>query len=197
MTGTFSVFNNTIHAATWAAEVQKSHADDAIETPGGGKVEVRISMHVGVPQVDPAAPDNFVGKSVDYASRLNDHATGGQILVSRSVMAILDDIGLEGISFHLHGRRNLKGIGHVEVHEMLYDDHGPRPLRQQPSSRTDRQWTVIPTMGVEPAHVSTLTSPLLKRVGNYELEALLGSGGMGDVYKGRHTQFGRVRTVSR
>ena len=133
--GHFLVFNNTIHAATWAAEVQKSHADDPIETPGGGKVEVRISMHVGVPQVDPAAPDNFVGKSVDYASRLNDHATGGQILVSRSVMAILDDIGLEGISFHLHGRRNLKGIGHVEVHEMLYDDHGPRPLRQQPSSR--------------------------------------------------------------
>jgi serine/threonine protein kinase len=193
--GHFLVFNNTIHAATWAAEVQKSHADDPIETPGGGKVEVRISMHVGVPQVDPAAPDNFVGKSVDYASRLNDHATGGQILVSRSVMAILDDIGLEGISFHLHGRRNLKGIGHVEVHEMLYDDHGPRPLRQQPSSRSDRQWTVIPTMGVEQGHVSTLTSPMLKRVGNYELEALLGSGGMGDVYKGRHTQFGRVRAI--
>jgi serine/threonine protein kinase len=193
--GHFLVFNNTIHAATWAAEVQKSHANDPIETPGGGHVEVRISMHVGVPQVDPAAPDNFVGKSVDYASRLNDHATGGQILVSRSVMAILDDIGLEGISFHLHGRRNLKGIGHVEVHEMLYDDHGPRPLRQQPSSRSDRQWTVIPTMGVDQSHVSTLASPMLKRVGNYELESLLGSGGMGDVYKGRHTQFGRLRAV--
>jgi serine/threonine protein kinase len=198
--GHFLVFNNTILAATWAAEVQKSHQDDPIDTPGGGKVEVRISMHVGVPQVDPAAPDNFVGKSVDYASRLNDHATGGQILVSRSVMAILDDIGLEGISFHLHGRRNLKGIGHVEVHEMLYDDHGPRPLRQQPSSNSDRQWTVIPTGlgggGQGESRGSAVADiPMLKRVGNYELEAMLGSGGMGDVYKGRHTQFGRLRAI--
>src|SRR4029453_1815908 len=33
------------------------------------------------------------------------------------------------------------------------------------------------------------------RLGNYELEERLGSGGMGDVYKARHTQFGRVRAV--
>jgi serine/threonine protein kinase len=196
--GHFLVFNNTILAATWAADVQKSHQENPIETPGSGQVEVRISMHVGVPQVDPAAPDNFVGKSVDYASRLNDHATGGQILVSRSIMAILDDVGLEGIKFHQHGRRNLKGIGHVEVHEMLYDDHGPRPLRQQPSSNTDRQWTVIPTQfgdhgGMHDSAVAA--APMLKRIGNYQLDDLLGSGGMGDVYKAHHTQFGRVRAV--
>ncbi|TWU24705.1 protein kinase domain-containing protein [Bythopirellula polymerisocia] len=197
--GHFLVFSNTIQAAIWTAEVQKSHLENPIETPGGGQVEVRISMHVGVPQVDPTAPDNFVGKSVDYASRLNDYATGGQILVSRSVMAILDDIGLEGISFHLHGRRHLKGIGHVEVHELLYDDHGPRPLRQQPASHSDRQWTVVPTMGAGQEHGgrdSAVASTLqLKQVGNYELESLLGSGGMGDVYKGRHTQFGRLRAI--
>ena len=194
--GHFLVFNNTIQAALWATDVQRSHAEDPILTPGGGSVEVRISIHVGVPQVDPAAPDNFVGKSVDYASRLNDHATGGQILVSRSVMAILEDIGLEGISFHPHGKRNLKGIGHVEIHEMQYDDHGPRTLRQQPASHSDRQWTVIPTMGFGNSNAGALaTAPMLKRVGNYELEALLGSGGMGDVYKGRHTQFGRVRAI--
>ena len=75
--GHFLVFSNTIQAAIWAADVQKSHLENPIETPGGGQVEVRISMHVGVPQVDPTAPDNFVGKSVDYASRLNDYATGG------------------------------------------------------------------------------------------------------------------------
>lgn len=197
--GHFLVFNNTIQAAVWAADVQKNHCENPIETPGGGQVEVRISMHVGVPQIDPMAPDNFVGKSVDYASRLNDYSTGGQILVSRSVMAILDDVGLEGISFHLHGRRHLKGIGHVEVHELLYDNRGPRPLRQQPASHSDRQWTVVPTMGVgqeQGGHNSAVASAVrLKRVGNYELESLLGSGGMGDVYKGRHTQFGRLRAI--
>ena len=115
-------------------------------------------------------------------------------------MAILDDIGLEGISFHLHGRRHLKGIGHVEVHELLYDDHGPRPLRQQPAStlrspmdggshddgrEQEREWFGF----------RCRLDRALKRVGNYELESLLGSGGMGDVYKGRHTQFGRMRAI--
>ena len=33
------------------------------------------------------------------------------------------------------------------------------------------------------------------RLGNYELEERLGSGGMGDVYRARHSQFGRVRAV--
>ena len=160
-----------------------------------------MSMHVGVPQIDPSDRDNFVGKTVDYAARLNDYATGGQILVSRSVMAILDDVGLEGVRLHLQGRKNLKGIGNVEIHELLYDDHGPRPMRNQPKSHTERQWTVVPTQGFEPAHaggsgsVGVAGHTALKRVGNYELEEVIGSGGMGDVYKARHTQFGRVRAV--
>ena len=145
--GHFLVFDNTIQAAQWAVGVQESHRDDPILAPSGEAVEVRISMHVGVPQIDPGDPDNFVGKSVDYAARLNDYATGGQILVSRSVMAILEDVGLEGMRLHLQGRRLLKGIGNVEVHELLYDDHGPRPMRNQPKTHTERQWTVIPTMG--------------------------------------------------
>ena len=200
--GHFLVFDNTILAAQWAVDVQREHRENLIVTPDGGKVEVRVSVHVGVPQVDPSDASNFVGKSVDYASRLNDYATGDQILVSRSVMAILDDIGLDGISFYLHGRRNLKGIGHVEVHELLYDNHGSRPLRQQPASHADRQWTVIPTLGFEEPleRGSGETTPLfssheLKRIGNYDLEEVLGSGGMGDVYKGRHSQFDRVRAI--
>lgn len=201
--GHFLVFDNTIHAAQWAVDVQRDHRDNPVATPDGGQVEVRISVHVGVPQVDPADPSNFVGKSVDYASRLNDYATGEQILVSRSVMAILDDIGLDGISFHQHGRRHLKGIGRVEVHELLYDDNRPRSLRQQPDSHADRQWTVIPTVGFDDtqprgsSNTDTLaTAPsTLKQIGNYELEEVLGSGGMGDVYKGRHSQFDRVRAI--
>ena len=200
--GHFLVFDHTVQAAQWAVAVQESHRDDPIRTPSGAPVEVRISIHSGVPQTDPHDPCNFIGKSVDYASRLNDYATGGQILISRSVMAILDDVGLEGLRLHLHGRRNLKGIGNVEVHELLYDQKGPRQMRNQPKAEnTHRQWTIVPTMGFEEGaaaapggQLAVATTPL-HRVGNYELEELLGSGGMGDVYKARHTQFGRVRAV--
>ncbi len=197
--GHFLVFDHTVEAAQWAVEVQQSHQSDPIVTPKGEHVEVRMSMHVGVPQIDPSDRDNFIGKTVDYTARLNDYATGGQILVSRSVMAILEDVGLEGVRLHLQGRANLKGIGNVEIHELLYDDHGPRPMRNQPKSHTERQWTVVPTQGFErPADrggVGVAGQTALKRVGNYELEEVIGAGGMGDVYKARHTQFGRVRAV--
>ncbi|MCC6491533.1 MAG: hypothetical protein IT424_00760, partial [Pirellulales bacterium] len=195
--GHFLVFDHTVQAAQWAIAVQQSHRATPILTPGGEAVEIRMSMHVGVPQIDPADADNFVGKTVDYAARLNDYATGGQILVSRSVMAILDDVSLEGVRLHMHGRRNLKGIGSVEIHELLYDEHGPRPMRNQPKA-VERQWTVIPTHGFETASrlgVATLGGAALRRVGNYELEELIGSGGMGDVYKARHLQFGRLRAL--
>lgn len=197
--GHFLVFDHTVEAAQWAVAVQKSHQDDPIVTPKDEHVEVRMSMHVGVPQIDPGDRDNFVGKTVDYAARLNDYATGGQILVSRSVMAILEDVGLDGVKLHLQGRKNLKGIGSVEIHELLYDDHGPRPMRNQPKSHTERQWTVVPTQGfegpTEKGGVGVAGRTALKRVGNYELEEVIGSGGMGDVYKAHHTQFGRVRAV--
>ena len=54
-------------------------------------------MHIGTPQIDPRDENNFVGKPVDYAARLNDYATGGQILASRSVVAILEDAGIDGV----------------------------------------------------------------------------------------------------
>lgn len=198
--GHFLVFDNTIQAAQWAVDVQESHRDQPIVLPSGEHVETRMSVHVGVPQVDPADPDNFVGKSVDYAARLNDYATGGQILCSRSVMAILDDVGLDGIKLYLHGRRELKGIGMVEVHEVLYDDIGPRTMRNEPKSHSHREWTVIPTMGFAEAETNpeggvAVVGSAIKQVGNYVLEGQLGAGGMGDVYKARHKQFDRLRAV--
>jgi serine/threonine protein kinase/class 3 adenylate cyclase/type II secretory pathway pseudopilin PulG len=206
--GHFLVFSDTISAARWAIEIQRSHRDAPITTPRGRAVAVRISMHLGIPQIDPHDPDNFVGKPVDYASRLSDYATSGQVLASRSVVAVLEDAGMDDVTFHRHGRRELKGIGAVEVFELTYDGEGPRPMRALPRESLSRQWTVLPaTMGLtdfggrgseakpQATGAASTTDVVPWRLGNYELEQRLGSGGMGDVYKARHTQFGRLRAV--
>jgi len=204
--GHFLVFSDTIHAARWAIGIQQSHRDDPIRASASEPVAVRISIHIGIPQIDPRDANNFVGKPVDYAARLNDYATGGQILVSRSVVAVLEDAGMDGVSFHLHGRRDLRGIGLVDVYELVYDNAGPRKMRPQPRELAPREWTVVPaTLGltefqargggtdVRPA--SSLPSLAPAKLGNYELLERLGGGGMGDVYKARHSQFGRQRAV--
>jgi serine/threonine protein kinase/class 3 adenylate cyclase len=207
--GHFLVFSDTISAARWAIDVERSHRDEPIHTPKGKAVSVRISMHLGIPQIDPRDANNFIGKPVDYAARLSDYATGGQILVSRSVVAVLEDAGMDGVSFHNHGRWELKGIGRVDVYELVYDRAGPRQMRQQPRENYLRQWTVLPpTMGLtqfresrrgdakpQAAGARPATDVVPARLGNYELEERLGSGGMGDVFKARHSQFGRVRAV--
>ena len=224
--GHFLVFSDTISAAQWAVEIQRSHRDEPIQTPQGSAVEVRISIHLGVPQVDPADANNFIGKPVDYAARLNDYATGRQILVSRSVVAVLEDAGIEGVKFHNHGKRELKGIGRIDVYELVYDGNKPLAMRARPREWVDRQWTVLPmTMGLSEFRDPTYpvdagrwrlagarpeppgadgqrerrpapaTDVIPLRLGNYELEQRLGSGGMGDVFRARHSHFNRVRAV--
>jgi serine/threonine protein kinase/class 3 adenylate cyclase len=204
--GHFLVFSDTINAARWAVGIQQSHRDTPIRTPAGAAIAVRVSIHIGIPQTDPRDPNNFVGKPVDYAARLSDYATGGQILVSRSVVAVLEDAGMDGVTFHLHGRRDLRGIGLVDVYELVYDIAGPRKMRPQPRETLSREWTVLPaTMGLTEYQArghrtDVLPAPPLptlapKKLGNYELLERLGGGGMGDVYKARHQQFGRQRAV--
>jgi serine/threonine protein kinase/class 3 adenylate cyclase len=204
--GHFLVFSDTTNAARWAIHLERAHRDAPITSPSGKPVAVRISMHLGIPQIDPHDADNFIGKPVDYAARLNDYASGGQILVSRSVVAVLEDAGMDGVSFHLHGRRDLRGIGLVDMYELIYDGSEPRKLRPQPKEDLPREWTVVPaTMGLTEYHAGGPHTDVLpappqpalgpSRLGNYELVERIGGGGMGDVYKARHQQFGRERAV--
>ncbi|MEX2092777.1 MAG: serine/threonine protein kinase, partial [Pirellulales bacterium] len=87
----------------------------------------------------------------------------------------------------------------------VYDASGPRKMRPQPRESLSREWTVLPaTMGLTEFQnrgsrsdvvLAPPTSLAPKKLGNYELTERLGGGGMGDVYKARHSQFGRQRAV--
>ncbi len=207
--GHFLVFGDAASAARWAIAIQQSHFDSPLETPEGTIAQVRISLHLGSPQIDPRDENNFIGKAVDYAARLNDYAAGGQMLVSRAARVILEDAGLNGIAFHAHGNRELKGIGSVEVHELLFDGHDPRATRREPREEKPRDWTVNPGITNPPTVTysklagqvpvgqvpASAVAQRLTRLGNYELGDLVGAGGMGDVFQARHSQFGRLRAV--
>lgn len=202
--GHFLVFADAVSAAQWAMEIVRSHEDKPLSSSKGTTAQVRISMHLGSPQIDPRDPHNFIGKAVDYAARLNDFSASGQILVSRAARAILEDAGLNGVEFHSHGRRDLKGIGSVEIHELLFDDRKAQDTRQTPKAEKPREWTVHPDTvaysklagilpdGGVPAS-TTATRPT--RLGKYELGDMVGAGGMGDVFKARHSQFGKLAAV--
>jgi serine/threonine protein kinase len=81
-------------------------------------------------------------------------------------------------------------------------------MRPQPRESFSRQWTVLPgAMGLTefragagrargaPQSGEPTTDVAPAKLGNYILEERLGAGGMGDVYRARHSQFGRVRAV--
>lgn len=202
--GHFLVFGDAASAARWAMAIVGSHESTPLSSPTGTQAQVRISMHVGAPQIDPRDPHNFIGKAVDYAARLNDFSSAGQVLLSRAARVILEDAGINGVAFYAHGRRELKGIGDVEVHELLFDGREPQDTRRRPSADKPREWTVhadtvsysklaglLPEGGV-PASSTALRQT---KLGNYELGELVGAGGMGDVFKARHSQFGRLRAV--
>ncbi len=202
--GHFLVFDDVSSAALWAIAIEQLHIEEPIKSPAGSVASVRISLHVGSPQIDPRDPYNFVGKAVDYAARLNDFANGEQILASRATVAILEDAGLNQVAFHLHGQRMLKGIGNADVYEVLYDGRAPQRTRHAPREKPSRDWTTIVPGTVGFSQMGSFAPqrpgvPMLRtaprELGNYEVGELVGTGGMGDVFRATHKQFGRLRAI--
>ena len=125
--GFFLVFPDAILAAQWAVLIQCSHLEEPISTPLGN-LEVKIGMNIGAPLME---GDRIIGQEVDYAARVADLATGGQILLSENAAALVRSAQMKGIALHAHGERYLKGIGFtaVPIFELLYAGRSPRPLK--------------------------------------------------------------------
>jgi class 3 adenylate cyclase/tetratricopeptide (TPR) repeat protein len=129
----FLVFGDATQAAQWAVDVQISHTTQPIATPLG-PLQVKIGMHTGSPVAD---GDDFIGHEVDYAAHVAGLATGEQIVLSKVTAALLEAAHLAGVALHAHGERELKGIGHAAVFELLYAGKSPQPLKEAVFSPTN------------------------------------------------------------
>src|SRR5437764_4969249 len=82
----FVAFASAKDAAVAAAAAQQALA--AHDWPGGNEVRVRMGLHTGEPR---RVEGRYVGLDVHHAARVMGVGHGGQVLVSETTRALLDD----------------------------------------------------------------------------------------------------------
>jgi class 3 adenylate cyclase/catechol 2,3-dioxygenase-like lactoylglutathione lyase family enzyme len=102
----FSTARDAVHAAAAAQRALASHG-----WPEGCDLRVRMGLHTGEAR---ATEERYLGVAVHRAARICEAGHGGQVLLSQSTTAVLDDEGLEEIELRDLGRHLLKGFDRPE-----------------------------------------------------------------------------------
>jgi DNA-binding NarL/FixJ family response regulator/class 3 adenylate cyclase len=111
----FAAFAETVDAV--AAAVSAQRAIHTREWPQGAMPRVRMGVHAGEVEL---GGENYVGIEVHRAARVCSAASGGQILVSASARARVDDPELR---FADLGEHRLPGFGERErIFQVLHED---------------------------------------------------------------------------
>ena len=105
----FVAFPRAKDAVLAAAAVQRAVAAHA--WPDGVECRVRIGLHTGEAAM---TDDRYLGVAVHRAARVCSAGHGGQVLLSQSTAAVLDDERLEGMELRELGHHQLKGFDRPE-----------------------------------------------------------------------------------
>ena len=151
----FVVFSRATQAVATAVQIQQTLATEL--WPPGGVVRVRIGMHTGEPI---RTTEGYTGLDVIRAARIKEAGHGGQVLLSASTAAIVqdalgDDMGLRDLGAH-----RLKGLLRPERMFQLIIPGLPEdfPPLQTLDARTG------PGLGAEGARVLTTLSSRISSV---------------------------------
>ena len=123
----FFVFRNPKNAVVAAVEGRRALA--AAEWPEGVQLRVRMGVHTGEAAI---AADRYLGLAVNRAARICGVARGGQILVSPTTHALVEEAehDFQGISFRDLGAQSLKDFDRpvpiYEVHAVEAELASPR-----------------------------------------------------------------------
>jgi class 3 adenylate cyclase len=105
----FVVFPRATLAVTAALAIQRALA--AEPWPEGGIVRVRIGMHTGEPI---RTATGYTGLDVIRGARIKEAGHGGQILLSKSTAALIENALLDGLSLRDLGAHRLKDLPRPE-----------------------------------------------------------------------------------
>ena len=105
----FIAFPRAKDAVAAAVAIQRDLAAHA--WPEGGEIKVRIGLHTGEPQV---GEQRYVGMGVNKAARIGAAGHGGQVLLSRTTLELVEDELPTGVTIRDLGERRLKDIERPE-----------------------------------------------------------------------------------
>ena len=105
----FVAFPRARNAVLAAASAQRAIAEHS--WPDGAQLRVRMGLHTGEAAV---TDDRYLGVAVHHAARICSAGHGGQVVVSQSTMAVLEDEPLDGIELRELGHHKLKDFERPE-----------------------------------------------------------------------------------
>ena len=105
----FVVFGRATQAIAAAVAIQRALAAEA--WPEGGAVRVRIGVHTGEPI---RSAEGYTGLDVIRGARIKEAGHGGQVLLSKSTAALIEDALIGGLSLRDLGAHRLKGLPRPE-----------------------------------------------------------------------------------
>src|SRR5690349_19453756 len=129
----FVAFGSARSAVSAAVEAQQALA--AAEWPDGRALRVRMGIHTGEARVE---PPKYVGLEVHRAARIMSAAHGGQVLLSETTRALVDEAPVRDLGSH-----RLKDL---DATLRLYQLDVPGLANDHPPPRTlARRMTNLPT----------------------------------------------------
>jgi class 3 adenylate cyclase len=114
----FVVFRRATQAVAAAVAIQRALAAEA--WPEGGAIRVRIGLHTGEPI---RTAQGYTGLDVIRGARIKEVGHGGQVLLSKSTSALIEDALRDGLKLRDMGAHRLKGLPHPErIFQLIIPD---------------------------------------------------------------------------
>jgi len=114
----FVVFLRAKQAVAAAVAVQRALAAEA--WPEGGAVLVRIGMHTGEPI---RIAEGYTGLDIIRGARIKEASHGGQVLLSKSTAALIEDMLIDGLGLRDLGMHRLRGLPRPErIFQLIIPD---------------------------------------------------------------------------